>query len=370
MFWRKPKMPDAQLSVRGLSEARLREIETPLSINLAFGAFIIEVHSNSADLLASLKTYYRGFVCTGSGAPVMRVTALECEPPDLDLDLTVKQPEPGKSKIKEEFVDVSDGRIVKKRLTGMHFCFGNGINMALGPCRDNPNQIINFINNRYIQWLLNRDYILGHAAAVVLDGVGIAVAGFSGAGKSTLALHLMNCGATFVSNDRLLVKQDNGRTRMAGVAKLPRVNPGTVLHNPSLKSVIPQQDRTRFSALPADELWDLEEKYDVYIDDVYGSRKFDLFGTMDMLVILNWKRTADPVAVEKVDPRERTDLLQAFIKSPGLFYEPEIDDPEIAFSEQSYIEHLSPARMYEFSGGADFESATQKCLELTQAMRA
>ena len=68
----------------------------------------------------------------------------------------MKTPDPGKTKIKEEYVDLDDGRIVRKRLTGMLFVFGGGQNVAVGPCGANLNQVINFINNRYIEWLLCR----------------------------------------------------------------------------------------------------------------------------------------------------------------------------------------------------------------------
>ena len=64
------------------------------------------------------------------------------------------------------------------------------------------------------------------------------MAGFSGAGKSTLALHVMSLGATFVSNDRVMVAEtpanDSGAPMMYGVAKHPRINPGTAMNNPDL----------------------------------------------------------------------------------------------------------------------------------------
>ena len=100
--------------------------------------------------------------------------------------------------------------------------------------------------------------------------------GFSGTGKSTLALHIMRSGTDFISNDRVMVEKAFQQHTMYGVAKMPRINPGTVLNNDSLQSVIPEQERLEFEALPPDELWDLEHKYDAFIDHCFGRRKFTL----------------------------------------------------------------------------------------------
>ncbi len=130
-----------------------------------------------------------------------------------------KKPDPGKSKIKEEYAEIEGGRIVRKRFAGMHFIFGGELHVAIGPCLENPNRIVAFINNRFIALKLNEGCLLGHAA-------GLAPGGFFGAGKSTLALHLMSRGVTFISSDPLIVTQNcAGGLKMFGVAKLPRVKP-------------------------------------------------------------------------------------------------------------------------------------------------
>jgi len=337
------------------------------SLSLCFGDAIIKVRSDSPRLLEILGAYYEGFVCAGHGSPDMEVIALEQDPPRLTGDFVIKEPDPGKTKIKEEYADFHDGRVVRKRLTGMLFWFGGGANVAVGPCVENANQVINFINNRYIQWMLNRGYILGHASAVGIGSCAIALAGIAGAGKSTLALHLMGKGGIFISNDRLLIKKEADYLSLSGVAKLPRVNPGTILNNPLLEAVMPPGDRAACAALPARELWDLEQKYDVFINAVFGKGRFTLFGTLDALVILTWQRNNGPFKLAEVDISRRRDLLGAFIKSPGLFYEPEISDPEKAFSEDAYIDHLKLCRVFEISGGVDFEKAAAACMSLAGA---
>lgn len=261
-------------SVAGL-EAHLRERRAPdRRIRIGLPGHLIEVITDSAALVDELVTYF-GDLCLTDDDPVdTTIVVIEDEAPDLDLEYIVKPPDPGKTKIKEESVDLGDGRIVRKRLTGMLFAFGGGVNVAWGPCRANANQVVNFVCNRHIQRALDDGYLLCHASAVTAGGRGAAVAGFSGMGKSTMALHLMSAGADFVSNDRLMIKRAGDRLAMRGVPKLPRVNPGTILGNPDLAGVILDEDRARCEALPAEELWSLEEKHDVFIDTCFGPGRF------------------------------------------------------------------------------------------------
>jgi HprK-related kinase B len=259
--------------------------------------------------------------------------------------------------------------VVRKRLTGMHFLFGQGENVAVGPCLDNANQVINFVNNRFIEWKLNRGGFLGHAAGVRWGERGMSLAGFSGAGKSTLALHLMSKGTTFISNDRIMVEPNGGGLLMYGVAKQPRINPGTALNNPDLHCIVEPDLRDKFLSMPQDELWQLEHKYDALIDECYGPGRFELRCPMDALVILNWKREDAPMRAALVDPRERTDLLPAFMKSTGLFYPPDNparrEDPGI----EAYVELLARTSVIEIAGGVDFDRASDVCLHFMETGR-
>lgn len=325
------------------------------------GGCIISTKSSTAELNRALADYFKEFV-VDSGNAQIEITAHEAPTPDMGFEFNVKQPDPGKTKIKEEWVDLGDGRIVRKRLTGMIFIFGQGENVAVGPCLENSNQVINFINNRFIEWKLNRGGFLGHAAGVIHNGRGISLAGFSGAGKSTLALHLMSKGTTFVSNDRVMVENGGSGLTMYGVAKQPRINPGTALNNPDLAKIVEPEKREEFLALPIEQLWQLEHKYDALIDECYGPKRFVLKSPMNALVILNWKRDAGAMHVAMVDPLEREDLLPAFMKATGLFYLP--DDPERREDPgvQAYAELLARADLIEISGGVDFDRAADMCL--------
>ncbi|MHB8811539.1 MAG: HprK-related kinase B [Desulfobulbaceae bacterium] len=327
----------------------------------------IGVRTNSPDLTNNLREYFSDFL---SDAPAwdMLITAHEAPSSELPHVFMTKEPDPGKNKIKEEFVELADGRVVRKRLTGMVFVFGGDDSLAIGPCLANANQVINFINNRFISWKLRQGCLLGHAAGIGLHGRGLALAGFSGMGKSTLALHLMSRGADFISNDRVLLREDPAGLFMYGLAKLPRINPGTALNNPDLAGVIPRRDRERFAGLAPEALWNLEHKYDVFIDHCFGPGRFSLAAPMAGLVILNWQRGQAPTVTREVDIRQRRDLLPAFMKSAGLFFLPEHGE-EIDHSEDAYLERLVKTRVYEISGGIDFDRACDACLGILAECR-
>lgn len=331
-------------------------------LGLALGSWRADVRSNSEALIACLRDYFRDFL--GSEGPSRcDIVALETPPADLGLAYSVKEPDPGKTRIKEEFAVLEDGRAVRKRLTGMVFLFGEGRNLALGPCLENPNQVVNFVNNRFIEHKLHQGCLLGHAAGVAHAGAGLALAGFSGMGKSTLALHMMNHGLDFVSNDRVMIGRGAGPLMMYGVAKMPRVNPGTVLNNPALAAVMPEADRAAFKDLPVEELWSLEHKYDAFIDQCFGPGRFHIEARMKGLAVLNWSRGGKGLDVRPVDVNARRDLLGAFMKSTGLFYENSEGLPEPDFSEEAYVEMLAGCEVLEVTGGADFELAARLLAE-------
>lgn len=326
-------------------------------LGLVFGELVIGVASNSMALIEDLAAYYEGFAAPRGSTALVEVLALETPAFEPPLTLRPQRPDPGKTRIKEEYADIEGGRVVRKRLTGMVFFFGPGLNLAVGPALANSNQVVNFINNRLIQHELDQGALLAHAAGVASGGCGLLIAGFSGRGKSTLALHLMSRGLNFVSNDRLLLHAGDGQAVMVGVPKLPRINPGTALNNPHLAAVIPKDEREAFARLGADEIWDLEHKYDVRIQECFGPARFRLKTGLCGVAVLNWERDGGGLLCREVRLEERRDLLAALIKSPGLFYLNGAGGPA---TPEDYLKRLAGTPAYELAGGVDFLEAARR----------
>jgi len=155
---------------------------------------------------------------------------------------------------------------------------------------------------------------------------------------------------------------------MAGVPKLPRINPGTVLNNRDLEPVIPSARRAELADLGEPELWALEEKYDVPIAEIFGADRFALSAPLDALLILNWSRNSqEPSRFRTVDLAERQDLLPAIMKPPGPFYMPADGTPPpapFAVDPGSYLDLLRETKVVEAVGGVDFAAAARFCEDL------
>jgi HprK-related kinase B len=332
---------------------------------MRLGDCSISVTSNDGPLISELADYFRAFLAQGEVEADIHVSVHQAPVPDFGGGFVPRAPEPGKTKIKEEYRDLPDGRIVRKRATGVAFVFGPGDNLALGPCRENLNQVVNFINNRFLDRKLREGGLLGHASGVARDDAGLALAGSSGSGKSTLALQIVSRGADFVSNDRLVLQRSEGSgLRMTGVPKLPRVNPGTIVNNPSLSGLLTLEERESYESRSREELWGLERKYDVPVDRCFGPGRFRLIAPLRVLAVLNWdRRSGHQVRFRRVDPSRREDLLRLLAKSPGLFSTAADAVPAL----QDYASLLTPVPVYEVTGGTDFLRAAETCLELIRS---
>lgn len=336
-----------------------------------FGGCRIGVAASSPDLVTWLERYYRDFAPPDPDLELDFEVRAHQVPQDLDLDIEFGEwtREPGKTLGKEAFYDLPDGsgRVVLKVRTGMRFLVGPGHRVAFGDCAANANQVVNFINFQLTSWYMNRDHALCHAAGIVQNGRGLGMASYSGGGKSTLALHLISRGADFCSNDRVLAHHGDDGNWMVGVPKHPRINPGTILGNPDLAGILPPERRRELEAMPIEELWTLEEKYDAVIGDLFGPGRIALRAPLDGFLILDWKPGgSEPCRVEPVRIDDEPQLLDAVVKSPGPFYWPEDAPPPTGYEPPQrapYLAALSTVPFYVARGGSDFETAAAFCRE-------
>ncbi|MBO1923096.1 HprK-related kinase B [Thiomicrorhabdus sp. 6S3-12] len=285
--------------------------------------------------------------------------------------------EAGKSGRKDAVYDLDTAhgklRLLYKVKTGMLFLQPAEANpqfplMAFGPAEKHPNQIINFILTQYLNRHIRSNWLLGHAAGLQIKQQGVAIAGLSGGGKSTLMLHLLEEGEHFISNDRLLFKADaSDRMQMRGIPKQPRINPGTIVHNPRLHSLISERQRCEFLAMPQEELRALEMKFDAPVDRLYWGNCYLQECELDWIVILNWQASSDEsTQVHRTTLQESPHLIPALVKSPGPFY----SDASGKFLKNGlipdpldYQQALGKVAVLELTGKIDFTQAKSLILD-------
>ena len=244
--------------------------------------------------------------------------------------------------------------------------------IAVGPVSQHPNQIINFVLTQYLNQHLRHNWLLGHASGLKVEGKGISIAGLSGGGKSTLMLHLLEVGEHFISNDRLLFNELDGKLIMRGIPKQPRINPGTIVHNPRLHSLMTEQERESFLAMPSEQLRALEHKFDAPVNQLFGENCYQSEAALDALVILNWSVSSpSETAIRVTNFSQSPELIPAILKSPGPFFN-EANGAFLANGQTPTLEKIQQRMgrvpVLELNGKVDFGKAKQLVLGALQAV--
>jgi len=326
------------------------------ALELLLAGVRLSVRSNSPSLIDALRRHYHEFISDGGGEPDVVVDAVDGPSPAFDLPFIRH----GQGGAKEEYCDLSDGRVVRKRRTGLWLVFGPAGNAVLGPCARQPQQAANCVNARFADYVVRRGARPVHAAGVALGQRGLAIAGFAGAGKSTLALEIMRHGADFVTNDRALVSRNAGELALAGIARPPRVNPGTILANDRLHCLLPDEAREAYAKLPPGELWALERKFDVPIAACFGPGRVRLSAALTALVVLAWKPGGGAMQADWTTLSRREEYLPAVTKDLGVLYQ---DGPRPA-DVDDYRALLGDCPVLAIAGGVDFARAAALCLDV------
>ena len=340
----------------------------PERLCLRLQHYRLAIRSNSAALLQRLQMYFAHLLEPSCDQVRAEVIAIERGLIDTNLAFADWKREPGKTGRKDAIHDFTGGRLVCKVRTGMLFLQSEQALVAAGPCVEYDNQVINFINSQFLNWLQHDGCLLCHAAALSRQGRGLAIAGLSGGGKSTLMLNLLEDQATaFVSNDRLLLRLQQGEARVTGIPKLPRINPGTIVNNPRLFPLIDADSREKLLQMDKNELWKLEQKYDVDITALFGPGRIQHETGLHRFLVLNWQHdAAEQVQISRVDLAQRRDLLAAIMKPSGPFY---VDaagrfNTDDAMPDASdYVAALEPVQVFEATGRVDFAHLGKLCVD-------
>jgi HprK-related kinase B len=335
--------------------ALIASFPTPHELALAFVGVPLRIGTNDPDIWTRLSWYFRPYLGAGGAGPVFDVrlvqgaVAVEGEFVDLRRG-------DGRT-VKEAVREVIDGRLILKRATGVLMALWPGGAFAVGDLHANLNQGINLVNNCYARTVLRRGYVLLHASAVSRNGRAAALAGPPGVGKSTAALHLVEAGFRFLSNDRVLAKPLPEYVEALGYPKQPRVNPGTLLNHPRLSTLLEPEERVALRALPESELWGLERKSDVDLEAVYGRDTVDLRGRLEVLVLLKWRRDGQGLSVRRVELDEALADLPYFYKNLGAFDPDRPPKSPVTTSERArYAELLARVRVVKVTGRVDFKA--------------
>lgn len=327
----------------------------PHVVDVMPGGTRLRLRTNNFVLAEALGRHFAAFPAD-DGEPDLVVQAVDGPSPDLGLAFVPHESEGGK----EEYADLPDGRMVRKRRTGLLLVFGPAGNWIFGPCAAWPQQVVNAVNARLADRELARGAALLHAAAVARGETALALAGLAGAGKTTLALELVRRGADFVTNDRLFVTPDSGGFGCCGVARPPRVNPGAILANDRLHGLLDPAERAAYAALPPDALWGLERKYDAPIEACFGPGRVRLRAGLRALAVLGWKRGGGPVVARRTTLAAAPELVPAIAKDLGVLF---LAGPRPA-DRAAYLAALGALPVLALSGGVDFSLAAEMCQDI------
>jgi HprK-related kinase B len=309
--------------ITGDTAAVLARAQTPHVLPLRVVDVPIVMQTNDLRVWTALRLYYEPWLAhdTPAEAAVVRlVHDGSITGPDGFRDVVR-----GAGRKVKEAVREGDGeRLVLKRTTGVLMGVRPGHAWATGNLVANLNQAVNLVNHCYARAVLARGHLLLHASAVSWNGHAAALAGPPGAGKSTAALHLVEAGYRFVSNDRLLTRPLEDHVEALGYPKQPRVNPGTLLSHPRLRHRLSPEERRALEAMPPGELWDLERKSDVDLNAIYVKGTMELRGDLKALVLLRWTRDGVGLDARRLTLARALAAVPLVHKDLGVF---DIDRP-------------------------------------------
>jgi HprK-related kinase B len=322
-------------------------------LRLRLADVALRVLCDDSEVWRRLRLYYDPWVVTDEIVPytTVRLARGMVEPVGRFVDVPRADGRP----VKEAVREAGGIRLIWKRRTGVVMGLARGEAYAIGDLRTHVNQAINLVNNCYAKAMLERGHSLLHASAVSWNGRAAALAGPAGAGKSTSALHLVEAGFRFVTNDRLLARPASGSVEALGYPKWPRVNPGTLMGHPRLRGLLTPADHAALARLRPDELWHLERKADVDLDRIYGRGTIGLCADLRAILLLRWRRGSGGLATRRLTSAQALEAVPLVHKDLGVF---DLDRAPGAARDDwdrgRYRALLEGVTVVEVTGGIDF----------------
>lgn len=344
-----------------MSTSPLAHVEPGLVLHLKLRDVPVTVRTDSAELLTLLRQYFDGFITPEPEGQGRLVCALKGTA-DIDAARLRDLPRRSGKPAKESYYDTPNGRVVVKKRTGMVIYSDGETRVITGDVVANVNQVINAVQQVYMEEHMDRDYFLLHAAAVASpEGSGVLIASPSGLGKSSAALATMDRGFRFMSNDRVLVTLTPSSAYLVGVPKKPRINPGTVLALPSLRSLLSAEELETYSHMGRKELWKLESKLDADVEHLFGSGSLVLEAPLGFLFLLAWSPDNGEPQFHEATEDEALGRLSEQLVPEGPYRQ----QPQPVPGTDTLRSLLAHARTYIVTGGVNLEAFAAFAREAT-----
>ncbi len=294
-------------------------------LRLNFNRFGLKFLTNSQDLYNLVRAYHAAFVAdetqTPANSTVYAIHAPELQSHHMMRDFS--RVERGQ-KIKEEFADIYEGRLVRKKRTGVEMFFDGHNHLIYGSLTDNLHQVNNFINVVYSRhYLVQKGYLLWNAAAFSSgfenDGV-VAFAGLEGPGLSSAIMRFLERGYGFCTFDRLMIKAEGDQVNVLGYPTLPAVNAAMLLGNPNLTKMLSPAEIEKLEAIPKSQLMHSQQRYYVDVARLFGKQKYRIRGALKALYLLKWTTDRSQQSrVRELKPQETMKELALYYKDLGVF---------------------------------------------------
>ncbi len=318
----------------------------------------IRVKTDCPPLAQRLSTYFHSYLHQMPDERPYTVYACLDEA-HIDASLLRDVPRTGGKPSKESYYDTPAGRVVVKKRTGLVVFSTPAARYVIGDVLAHFNQVVNAIEQIYIEHYHDAGLVLLHSAAVAdTNGRGVLISSASGVGKSSAALATLEKGFHFLSNDRVLLNTVADHTRIVGIPKKPRINPGTALALPSLHRLLSEDERTGYLAMDRSSLWRLESKLDVDVDAVYGKGTTILDARLALIFVLEWSPFDGPPRFEQLDTEAAATKLAEHVLRAGPYKPTLVDIP----GRTDLVAITRHARSFRVVGGVDLPGFARRVI--------